>query len=215
MNSMPLIDHPYILTDEDLDLIEKWKASGKTHRDWGCKELEPLRVRIRAYYRLKQKGICAYCANEVSVIAANNANIEHILPKSHYQKFIFETKNMCIICADCNQAKGNSLVENEQEEIIKGEAIRYPSASARFKIIHPLYDEYNDHIKKRKLAYIGITKKGLKTIAICDLNRFARNYGYESVFLEDIDIMQLLQKFSTGDRQEQIEVFNKFREILP
>ncbi|MEW3697733.1 hypothetical protein QOZ28_31890, partial [Pseudomonas aeruginosa] len=65
------------------------------------------------------------------------------------------------------------------------------------------------------LAYIGITKKGLKTIAICDLNRFARNYGYESVFLEDIDIMQLLQKFSTGDRQEQIEVFNKFREILP
>ncbi|MCG8911311.1 HNH endonuclease [Pseudomonas sp. DP-17] len=203
------------MNEEDNGLISEWRFAGRTHRDWGCEELEPLRTRIRAYYREHQRGICAYCANEVSVTSANNANIEHILPKSTYECFIFETRNMCIICADCNQAKGNTLVDDGEDSILNGRAIRYPSASNRFKIVHPFIDEYSDHIVKRRLAYIGITKKGLSTIATCDLNRFVRKFGYENSFLDDFELANLLNKFACGSKQEKREVFEHIRQLIP
>ena len=74
------------------------------YTDWSDKSLESLRKIIRDFYRKEQVGKCAYCKRDVSLQSASNSHVEHILPKSRYFKFIFEPKNLCVICAEIGRA---------------------------------------------------------------------------------------------------------------
>ena len=119
---MPLIDNTISFNEIESQLItNKLSDSTFKHSDWGGDELQALRSTIRAFYRDEQVGVCAYCNNDVSLITAGNAHIEHIAPKSLYPNFIFEPKNLCIVCSDCNTIKRNQEVLEEvpdQGEIV-------------------------------------------------------------------------------------------------
>ncbi|WP_350603860.1 HNH endonuclease [Pseudoalteromonas sp. SMN1298-MNA-CIBAN-0114] len=152
------------------------------HSDWNnedlSKELSDLRSFIRKHYKTQQKKRCAYCRKDVSVVSALNCHIEHIVPKSLHDKYMFLPKNLCIACADCNQIKKDveTLTLNKEGK----KRTLYPRASSAFKIVHPHFDNYEDHIDiSRDSWYIDKTIKGHFTIGVCKLNQRSADYGID------------------------------------
>lgn len=199
---MPLITNP-VTCDAPLTLTIQQKINDPsfTHNQWGCDDLLEFRSHVRAYYRDEQQGLCAYCKNTVSVRSANNAHIEHIVAKSLYRDFIFEAKNLCVICADCNEIKRSQEVLNEVPDTLSPltsgrQRIRYPTSSNAFLIVHPHYDEWDDHLMRFGYQYIDKTTKGGNTIVMCKLNRyFHQNFNMDDNFVDDADLVSKMTAF--------------------
>lgn len=184
------IKFPVSFTKDLLQTItSKTDSPTFTHRDWGAPELEAVRRHVRDHYRTAQNGFCAYCRGVVSIQSASNCHVEHIAPKSTYQRFMFEPKNLCVVCADCNEIKREQEVANEGPDPVKkgGNRRIYPRSSGAFKIVHPHFDVWDHHIQKFGPFYGDKSDKGHFTIGACKLNRHLRKFGWESVY-DDAEI---------------------------
>ncbi|WP_244156989.1 HNH endonuclease [Pseudomonas coleopterorum] len=188
-----------MFTNASLAVIAQKKDDPEfDHTKWSQEDLKGLRAEIRNYYRSIQRLVCVYCKEIVSVRAAHAAPVEHIVPKSQYIEFIFEPKNLCVTCADCNEYKGKNEVMFEP--VIPGRRRkRYPTASSAFQIVHPHFDEYEQHIIKANRVYVDLTPKGHYTIGICKLNRFFHYFGTCDEFINDAALVEANDLFfSTG-----------------
>lgn len=181
-----------------LKLLIKSKTgcSNFTHTDWSGDDLAQLRQFIRNHYRSQQAGICAYCRGPVSLQSVANCHIEHIAPKSKYLSFIFEPKNLCVICADCNEIKRSQETLNQEPDTVINRNTRrmYPRSSGAFKIVHPHFDKWDEHIEQFGIFYADKTDKGHFTIGACRLNRRLREFGWE-VEYDDADVAIAAQAY--------------------
>lgn len=191
------IKSPVSFTSEVLQRIaSRAGAPNFTHQDWSSPELELVRQYVRDHYRQEQKGICAYCKGVVSLQSANNCHVEHIAPKSKYKNFMFEPKNMCVVCADCNEIKREQEVMNEEPDPVRRGGVRklYPKSSGAFRIVHPHFDIWSDHVQKFGAFYVDKSDKGHFTIGACKLNRYLRKFGWESDY-DDSEIAAQAQAY--------------------
>ncbi|WP_442114327.1 HNH endonuclease [Pseudomonas sp. NUPR-001] len=181
----------------------------------------PVRSYIREHYRNEQRGICAYCKNPISFNTAGNAHVEHIVPKSLHIDFIFEEKNLCVICADCNTIKRdqetlgsipNTLAPSRTQNTRR----RYPRSSNAFLIVHPHFDEWDQHIIKFGVRYTDRSEKGAFTIKACKLNRFFhKNFDVDESFLDDSEIMGMMSKWiDSKSSMQKTEVLLKLADSL-
>ncbi|RSC25923.1 HNH endonuclease [Pseudomonas putida] len=196
---MPTISQPIEFCAASKSLIrQKLLDSSFSHANWGDDDLQELRREVREHYRTVQRLQCVYCLEPIAVRAAHAAPIEHIVPKSEYREFIFEPKNLCVICPDCNEYKGKNQVL--YEPVVTGERRRrYPTASASFRIVHPHIDKYVHHILKANRVYVDVTPKGHYTIGVCKLNRFFHYFGVCDEFVDDAVLAEANdQFFNTG-----------------
>lgn len=192
---MPIIENPIEFSQQLKDIIAtKLKTPNFQHTNWSDDDLEPARQEIRNYYRKEQRLTCIYCKGPISIRSASGANIEHIVPKSANIHFIFESKNLCVICPDCNEYKGKREVLAEPVTTSKNK-IKYPSKSSDFRIMHPHFDDYEDHILKANRIYVERSDKGGYTIYICNLNRFFRKFGRCEEYVNDIQIIEQAERF--------------------
>lgn len=196
---MPDISSPISFDQTFLDLINaKLSSATFTHQSWGEDDLQSLRSIIRSFYRTKQRGKCAYCRKQLSLQSASNCHVEHIVPKSLYLQFIFNPKNLCVVCADCNQIKRQQETLHEIPNTLNNPAgrIQYPRSSSAFKIIHPHFDNYEEHIiVLDDMFYINRTPKGHFTIGACNLNRFVEMFGWEQNFTDDVRLSQIMNEY--------------------
>ena len=215
---MPDITNPVTFqTNEAAIIISKKTDPAFTHRDWSSDELESLRSAIRNHYRNEQRGICAYCRNPVSLYSALNCHVEHICPKSKRLDFIFEPKNLCVICDDCNSIKRAQETEaNEPDTILNSNGRKiYPRSSNAFLIVHPHFDNWDEHIVQFGKIYLDITPKGNFTIGACILNRFLHKFGWEAVFSDENTLTQIMQSYiNSTDSTEKSIYLRKLRELL-
>lgn len=174
---------------EHASAILKVKSTpGFNHKMWSCEELEGVRSTIRNHYKIEQNGRCAYCRNPVSLRDALNCHVEHIVPKSIHSDFIFEPKNLCVICSDCNAIKRNQeVLENIPNTVPRTPAL-YPRSSGAFLIVHPHFDNWDDHIIIFGKYYADKTQKGHFTIGACELNRHLRKFGWEPPLVNDAEV---------------------------
>lgn len=178
---MPDISTPVSFSvDMEKTISSKTATATFTYHEWGTDDLLALRCHVRNHYRTIQRGSCAYCKRDVSLQAAENCHVEHIAPKSKYLCFIFEPKNLCVICADCNVIKREQeVLQNEPDPVVKGGSRKqYPRSSSAFKIVHPHFDVYEDHIEVFDTFYVDKSDKGHFTIGSCNLNRKLRKFGW-------------------------------------
>ncbi|MCH7338426.1 HNH endonuclease [Acinetobacter higginsii] len=209
---MPLISLPFVFDPKlKSTLKSKLKDPYFTHNNWGDDEFSDLRSLIRSHYRDHQNTICAYCKAKVSLVSASNAHIEHIVPKATHLQFIFEPKNLCVICADCNTIKRNQETSNDIKNPLVKLNTRYPRSSKAFKIVHPHFDNYDDHIAIKGKIYIDITPKGNFTIGACKLNRYFQKFGVDQDFIDDSILMNIFQKFMSS--QSSIEKNHLLEEL--
>lgn len=195
---MPDISKPYMFIASE-KLLAKTKLADPNfkHTDWSSDDLLDLRKNLRSHYRNEQVGICCFCKHVVSLQSAHNSQVEHIAPKSLYRDFMFETKNLCVICADCNEIKRDQEVMSEvPDTVVDGSGRRlYPRSSKSFKIVHPHIDEYEEHILQVDSLYVDLSKKGHFTIGACRLNRFVHQFGWDTEILNLPKVVQMMEDF--------------------
>lgn len=182
------------------------KKSYTIWNDMENQEINSFRKAVRTYYLSEQKNTCFYCKQYIFSKNGLHWQVEHILPKSLFPQFLFEPKNLIIICPDCNGPKGN------QNTHVNGLSAcsqkNYPRSSGRFTIIHPFFDQYQEHIHKIPAKHCdypdhyflrGLTPKGKATVKMCDLNRFYQDFaGYKDM---------------TGKQVESLDQFIEDKEI--
>lgn len=198
---MALINTAVQYSEASLELIRnKRSAIDFTHLSWGDEDLQPVRREVREHYRNEQRLRCAYCLGPVSDRAAEGAPIDHIVPKSLNLHFVFEGRNLCVTCPDCNAIKNSRQVLTEYDEPVDPSVRRYPRSSRAFKIVHPHFDEYSEHIYKADKVYIDLSSKGLWTIGVCKLNRFFHRFGVSDELLGSIETIEQEERFHQGEQ---------------
>ena len=214
------IKQPIEYTEPQKSLIEsKLQDAAFTHINWGEDDLIELRKTIREFYRKTQHGFCAYCKNVVSLEAVDNCHIEHIAPKSKYRDFIFEPKNLCVICADCNKIKREQETLGQEPDSLKNGSRRklYPRSTEAFKMVHPHFDSYEEHIEIfGDYFYVDKTVKGGHTILFCKLNRRLHKFGWRREYTEDATVMESAgELLAERDPSEQRRIIEKMaRQLL-
>lgn len=191
------IENLYVFTRDDLLAIDEVKRGNYTHLSWGEGLLSNLRARIRDFYRGEQRGTCAFCKNDISLRSALNCTVEHIIPKSLKLDFMFTSKNLCVICADCNEIKRAQEVINEVPDVTRNSSrrVRYPTTGTVFKIVHPHFDSWDEHIIRFGRAYIDKSMKGANTISICKLNRFFHEFEVGDEYITETDLAGLMEEY--------------------
>ena len=215
---MPLINNKINFCSQDRLLItSKLNNICFAHSNWGDDDLQAIRSTIRGFYRGQQKGVCAYCNTDVSLVSAGNAHVEHIVPKSIHVKFIFEPKNLCVICSDCNTIKRNQEVLNDIPNTLKRtkKPILYPRSSGAFRIVHPHFDTYGEHIKKKGRIYLDISPKGSFTIFVCRLNRYFHKFGVNDDFVDDDQLVSVMNNIMAAENTlQKVKLINDLRDML-
>ncbi len=162
-----VIQEPYRPTEEEKRAIAELEAKGLVAGDWdsGKKHIKSFKENLREDMYDKQNKLCAYCRIHVPK-SCDPMHREHIVYKDEHLQWMFLPENLCVSCFWCNNWKGTT------EVLVDPKTLKYPNASDGFKIIHPLYDRYSEHIELiGDVLYRGKTDKGIFTIDICHLYR--------------------------------------------
>ncbi len=193
---MPDIENAYIYSAAYKSRLEAKFPKGRTNPVlWADGDLEDIRSAIRDFYRREQNGKCAYCSQPVSLRSAANCQIEHIIAKTLEPDFIYESKNLCVICADCNEIKRNQEVRSEIPQVTVKKDIRlYPRSSNAFLIVHPHFDNFDDHLMEINGYYLDLSEKGSYTLLFCKLNRKLHKLGYDQDILDMPQLLDIMQK---------------------
>ncbi|WP_280375116.1 HNH endonuclease [Pseudomonas sp. BN515] len=168
-----------------------------SHTRWSDPDLEAIRCEVRDFYRKEQRLNCAYCLNPVTARSAQGAHVDHIVPKSIYPQFMFEPKNLCVTCPDCNEYKS-------QREVLADPAIKtnpkkkYPTDKKNYRIFHPHLDDYSSNIIKAGFLYFENSPEGGYTIYVCNLNRFTQQFGMSEEFIHNLTLMAEAERFHGG-----------------
>jgi len=147
---------------------------------WDNENFKEVKKYIKEHYLKVQDYTCVYCQQKIVVTHGMAWDIEHIIPKSSYANFLFTEKNLAIACKDCN------LRKKDKNVLVNPKRKTFPNKSGDYIIVHPHFDEYDEHIKviRDSQLYIAKDEKGVNTIQICELLRFTyaySNYGTNSV----------------------------------
>ena len=84
----------------------------KTGNYWDGDEkaLVSVKKEIKDHYLHVQDYRCAYCRQRMEVKHNGMWDTEHIINKDEYPAFMFEPRNLCVCCKDCNTIKGRKGV---------------------------------------------------------------------------------------------------------
>ena len=162
-----VVQEPYQPTDEEIKAIKELEDKGLDASDWdsGKKYIKSFKKNLRDDMYNKQNKLCAFCRIHVS-LACVPMHREHIVYKNEHPQWMFLPENLCVACPTCNEFKGTTEVLEDPQ------TVSYPNESTGFKIIHPLYDKYSDHIELvGDVLYKGKSDKGIFTINTCHLYR--------------------------------------------
>lgn len=161
-----LLKKAYPLTSLDEENIEQASSGHPEAEHWKKSCLKGFKEHVKKYYSDKQNNRCVYCRMKVN-LATGFYHIEHIAPKSLYPQWMYDPKNLCLACPNCNSAKNATdiLATHNNKKVL-------PSMSEDYLIINPYLDKYFEHIEIiDNLLYHGLTQKGTKTIEVCHLTR--------------------------------------------
>lgn len=164
---------PITYCEEDQILANAFQAlevNAQASAYWSDKKLDAMRARIKTFYIQAQNARCCYCQRHLGSTNHRLWDVEHVAPRSRYAHFMFIPTNLAAACPDCNSRKG------EQETLVNTKRKTYPTSSADFRILHPHFDEFDDHIYQQGILYLPKTEKGKRTIYVCDLMRFAQMF---------------------------------------
>ncbi|GAN88093.1 hypothetical protein LU298_09770 [Komagataeibacter intermedius] len=168
-----MIVTPVVYCEDDQTLVDAFNHLPRPNMDsnyWSSDELKDLRGRVKTFYITAQGSRCCYCNRHLGTENHRVWDVEHIADRSKHAWFMFTPTNLAAACLDCNTAKSST------EVLTNARRVTYPSGSQHFKIIHPHFNRFADHILRVGQVYLPKTSKGKFTIYKCDLLRFAEKY---------------------------------------
>ncbi len=197
----------------ELELIDKvLKKQNFSHKSWEDDEIKELRDRIKKHYIVKQEYTCPYCRQINKTLNGRVWDIEHIISRISEPNFMFEPKNLCVSCIDCN------LEKKDKKVTISKAKKKLPNNSSDYLIVHPHFDTYNDKIVVIEPGSYYIAKKdsdkGKTTIEICGLNRFYKFSNYDNSIDITSKINSLSKRLSNcKDELEKNEILKEITKL--
>lgn len=149
-------------------------------------------------FTMQNQGVrCVYCE---SVLRNGIAPIEHLAPKEKHREFTFHPQNLFAACGCCNSPiiKGRKDTISSNPKFLEYE-------NNEFSIVHPLFDNPDDHIKYLDADRImfdlnACSQKGVDTIDFFNWKSYSayvdRVHTAATRHLS-IDVNQLIQEIST------------------
>lgn len=165
-----MILNPTFYNDEEIqriiDLNLKWD-------DMENEELKNFKKNLRQ--SLKSNIYCPYCRRRLQ--RKNYDQIDHIIFKADYDHYTFQPLNLVLACRRCNNNKlnNNVLLDDFIDEFKDLTWKEYPENGTYFKIIHPYYDDYSQHMATTLSIFykpISGSEKALNTIEMMNLFGF-------------------------------------------
>ncbi|EGQ9325935.1 TPA: HNH endonuclease [Vibrio cholerae] len=194
---------PFVLNADDQAIVKRvLEKKVSPNEKWGDDEVAELKARMKQHYIEQQKYCCAYCKVHKPSKHGGDWDLEHIMHKNNFDKWMFHPENLCVSCKECNGYKGTSLITKSPTYN------KFPSRSSSYTIVHAHYDRYEDHITA---LVPGITYrhkgdkhgKGWKTIEVCGLLRYHEEGGRTQV---DPIIQAVLRLAADDQRQENLKL---------
>ncbi|MCF2906511.1 hypothetical protein L0666_16075 [Octadecabacter sp. CECT 8868] len=149
-----------------VDAFEARQPDEKDPKYWNDDEVNSVRAEIKDHYIAEQGRQCCYCGRKYPTGNKAVWDGEHIIAKNLAPQFMFEPRNLAASCKDCNIAK------HEDEVRANPKRKSFPDQSQNYVIVHPHFDNYNDHIRWYGEVVRALTPKGKALIIMCDLLRF-------------------------------------------
>lgn len=190
-------------SDKALIKIEdKLKSNDFCGACWSDDDIDFIRKEIKDHYIKTQNYTCVYCKQIIKSTNGRVWDIEHIISRESVHEFMFEPKNLCTACPECNNRKGaNKVTQSKARK-------RLPVKSEDYSIVHPHFDNYDEHIEAIKPGefYISKSHKGEKTISMCGLNRFYEFAGYNEAVTSNNQILQYANMLSNIKDETQMKI---------
>ncbi|WP_338376472.1 HNH endonuclease [uncultured Flavobacterium sp.] len=204
MSSRILI--PYSLTAGEATVIDN---NFNTHSDWNKGVFDSIKKNIINHLRAQQNNTCCYCKYPLG-FDIKQVDIEHIIPKSEYEQFTFETRNLALSCPACNTKKST-------KPVLYNAVVNYPTNGANFIIIHAHYDNYTNHIDIiNNCVFVAKSTKGSETITFCELFRLStveqRAKAYQNI--SPTVMQQLINELKNGNQKEKEYLINTIKEAI-
>lgn len=179
-------------------------------KEWNKDEYAEIRKIIKDHYLQEQNYMCQFCRQKFKVKHNRVWDVEHIIPRSTHPQFTFTSKNLCVICPDCNNEKNSGSVLN-REQIQK-----FPTASSAYKICHPHFDIYNEHIDAivPGQLYKWHSSKGRYTIRIYGLDRFLKGTGRSKKLDQNSSVFRLMTSAMADDEDYATHEKKLLEELL-
>lgn len=149
-----------------VDAFDAKKPEEKHSQFWDDPIVDPVRAEIKDYYIAAQSRRCCYCNHEYPTDNKAVWDGEHIIPKDIAPHFMFNPLNLAAACKDCNRAKWNTEVR------VNPKRKSFPGESRHYKIVHPHFDNYHDHIRWYGSVVRALSAKGGELVGLCRLWRF-------------------------------------------
>lgn len=161
---------------EKVESFNKLPLSSKKGKLWDSTDdgdMEDVKKFIKDHYKIAQNYRCPYCQQKIEVEHNGSWDAEHIIPKDTHPQFMFEPRNLCVSCKDCNLIKLNKRVLKNQKRVT------FPDAADDYLFCHPHYHSYFDHVNIIEEAgfYLPKTRHGVHLVEICGLLRFVLKYA--------------------------------------
>jgi disulfide oxidoreductase YuzD len=153
-----------------VDAFDGLDREAKQGDYWSDETLASLKARVKTHYIAAQKYRCCYCDRHRPTDNHREWDVEHVADRSKYPWFMFTPRNLAAACPECNGAK------QAKETLTSVGRKTYPDKPDGFRIVHPHFDDYADHIFRKGMVYLPKTAKGRKTIYMCNLLRFAEKH---------------------------------------
>lgn len=168
-----MIGTPYKPDEADNELTSAYALLPSDQQNgsyWSDPKTDDFKSKAKTFYIAEQKCRCCYCDKEIMSENKRLWDLDHILCRDQRPLYMFEPENLAISCVPCNIAKS-------AKDVATGKLYKkFPRRSSSYKIIHPHFDNYYEHIRIFSgLIYVpvGGSKKGKATIEVCNLSRFA------------------------------------------
>lgn len=165
---------PVCYADDDLTFFQAFELGDPRPADyWSADECSNIKTTIKRHYLDKQRNTCCYCRQIIIVDHGRVWDTEHIVPRKTHPGFMFTPQNLALACPDCNGRKAS------KQTLVAPDTSAYPSTGDAFLVVHPHFDNYDEHIEMGDFVYTGISDRGEWTVINCDLNRLAgRAFGW-------------------------------------
>jgi len=120
-------------------------ASRIGHTAWDNNpRLDSLKQKLKEFGKLKTSHHCCYCMRDLYGEFNMVLDIEHILPKSKFPKFMFTGRNLAVSCKRCNMFIKKSRIDFLVPPLVVGRERVFKSRYYQF--IHPNLDNYEAHL---------------------------------------------------------------------
>lgn len=200
-----------IFLGEDLDLVNGFSIlKDRESVSWSDEKYSHVRKTIKDHYLKEQDYTCFFCRQRIVVNSNRAWDAEHIISKSTHPNFMFEPKNLCITCPDCNNEKRDARVLDRESRV------RFPMNSAAYKIVHPHFDNYGEHLDVIVVGklYRMKTLKGRYTYRIYGLDRFMMDAGLSREENGTDKVQKLMQSALIDPKNYEVHEKKVLEELL-